>query len=55
MAVGGIDNWEQSETPIPSDWLPTIPNPEFDVDEHIKKTLEYSYVLKSINKGGIPQ
>ena len=50
--VGSIDNWEQSETPIPSDWLPT---PEFDVDEHIKKTLEYSYVLKSINKGGIPQ
>ena len=27
----------------------------FDVDEHINKTLEYSYTLKAIDKGGIPQ
>jgi len=27
----------------------------FDVDEHINKTLEYSYTLKAIDKGGIPE
>lgn len=28
---------------------------EFDIDEHISKTLEYNYTLKTIDKGGIPQ
>ena len=48
METGGVwPNSEQTTT--------TTGTPEFDVDEHIKKTLEYSYVLKSIDKGGIPQ
>ena len=28
---------------------------EFDIDEHISKTLEYNYTLKTIDEGGIPQ
>ena len=39
------------------EWSTTISDdtPKFNVDEHIQKTLEYSYILKEINKGGVPQ
>ena len=39
-----------------STWVPSVTKPtEFKLDEWINKSLEYSYTLDAINKGGVPE